>query len=388
MRLLAIYSPEYPCLLKGLARYRPRLASVFRGNMIRQLFVFNTPQYREYDQRDRPVYGEIGHGPWCSGLPYPKVPIDPHPLDNGTDMDENPPTSTLPGTAPSRATTGSGYAGTPGEQAIMNAMLAGRPAGRPTASAPRLPDVRIRRPRAGGRLMSRNSTTTAAAVKLGIFTICSVLVTGLLAAIMGNIGFGGGKEYKAVFSHRLDAAEGRRRPDRGRQRRRGARGRALRPHPGAGHLPDQGRDRADHGRRAPRSASSTWSATATSPSSRARQRRRDPRGRRHDPDRPDQPGARPDRPVQRLPAAVPGAQPPAGQRPEPEPRPGPAGRGRHRRRPGAEDRLADQLAGRPRPAHRRGDHQPQPDPGHRRPAARAAERPDRRAEGLDDRPGP
>ena len=48
--------------------------------------------------------------------------------------------------------------------------------------------------------MSRNSTTVAAAVKLGIFTICSVLVTGLLAAIMGNIGFGGGKEYKAIFS--------------------------------------------------------------------------------------------------------------------------------------------------------------------------------------------
>jgi phospholipid/cholesterol/gamma-HCH transport system substrate-binding protein len=46
----------------------------------------------------------------------------------------------------------------------------------------------------------RNATTIAAAVKLGIFTICSVLVTGLLAAIMGNIGFGAGKEYKAVFS--------------------------------------------------------------------------------------------------------------------------------------------------------------------------------------------
>jgi phospholipid/cholesterol/gamma-HCH transport system substrate-binding protein len=48
--------------------------------------------------------------------------------------------------------------------------------------------------------MSRNSTTTAAAVKLGIFTVCSLLVTGLLAAIMGNIGFGGGKEYKAIFT--------------------------------------------------------------------------------------------------------------------------------------------------------------------------------------------
>ena len=48
--------------------------------------------------------------------------------------------------------------------------------------------------------MSRNSTTTAAAVKLGIFTVVSLLVTGLLAAIMGNIGFGGGKEYQAIFT--------------------------------------------------------------------------------------------------------------------------------------------------------------------------------------------
>jgi phospholipid/cholesterol/gamma-HCH transport system substrate-binding protein len=133
MRLLAVYSPEYPCLLQGLARYKPRLASVFRGNMIRQYFVFNTPQYREYDQRDRPVYGEIGHGPWCSGLPNPPVPIGPHGLDNGTDMDENPPTSTLPGTAPARASTSMGFAGTPGDQAIVNALLAGR-TGRPADS--------------------------------------------------------------------------------------------------------------------------------------------------------------------------------------------------------------------------------------------------------------
>ncbi len=48
--------------------------------------------------------------------------------------------------------------------------------------------------------MSRNSTTTAAAIKLGIFTVVSILVTGLLAAIMGNIGFGGGKEYQAIFT--------------------------------------------------------------------------------------------------------------------------------------------------------------------------------------------
>jgi phospholipid/cholesterol/gamma-HCH transport system substrate-binding protein len=132
MRLLAAYSPEYPCLLRGLANYQPRLAEVFRGNMIRQFFVFNTPQYREYDERDAPVYGEVGHGPWCLGLPNPPEPIAPQPLDDGTDMDDNPPTSTTPGTQPSRST-GSGFAGSEGEQAIINALLASR-SGRPVDS--------------------------------------------------------------------------------------------------------------------------------------------------------------------------------------------------------------------------------------------------------------
>ncbi|MCD4526032.1 MCE family protein [Nocardioides sp. cx-173] len=48
--------------------------------------------------------------------------------------------------------------------------------------------------------MSRNSVTIASGVKLAIFTVVSILVTGLLAAIMGNIGFGAGREYQAVFT--------------------------------------------------------------------------------------------------------------------------------------------------------------------------------------------
>ncbi len=125
LQVLATYSPQYPCLLKGLARYRPRLASVFQGNMIRQFFVFNTPQYREYDRRDTPVYGEVGHGPWCLGLPNPPVPAPPQPLDDGTSLDDNPPTSTAP-VAPTSAGAGTGFAGTPGDQEIINALLADR----------------------------------------------------------------------------------------------------------------------------------------------------------------------------------------------------------------------------------------------------------------------
>ncbi|MFC7496219.1 MULTISPECIES: MCE family protein [unclassified Nocardioides] len=48
--------------------------------------------------------------------------------------------------------------------------------------------------------MSRNATTISAGIKLGIFTVVSLLVTGLLAAIMGNVGFGAGTTYRAVFS--------------------------------------------------------------------------------------------------------------------------------------------------------------------------------------------
>jgi phospholipid/cholesterol/gamma-HCH transport system substrate-binding protein len=46
----------------------------------------------------------------------------------------------------------------------------------------------------------RNEATWAAGIKLLIFTIASILVTGLLAAIMGNFGFGDSTEYRAVFS--------------------------------------------------------------------------------------------------------------------------------------------------------------------------------------------
>jgi len=53
----------------------------------------------------------------------------------------------------------------------------------------------------GTRLTNRrNAVTVAAGIKLAIFTVVSVLVTGLLAAIMGNVGFGAGTEYQAVFT--------------------------------------------------------------------------------------------------------------------------------------------------------------------------------------------
>ncbi|RNM16124.1 MCE family protein [Nocardioides pocheonensis] len=49
-------------------------------------------------------------------------------------------------------------------------------------------------------MSSRNTVTTMAGIKLGIFTLVSVVVTTVLAMIMGNFGFGSTTQYKAVFS--------------------------------------------------------------------------------------------------------------------------------------------------------------------------------------------
>lgn len=137
LKLLEIYSPEFPCLIKGAARYRPLLAKTFEGNQVKQFIEFGTAQYKPYDESDLPEYGEVGHGPWCSGLPFPPVPIGPNSFADGSDIDENPPSSAvpvlpIPGLSKQAAAAGfgsgmsSGYAGSEAEQAVVNALLAGR----------------------------------------------------------------------------------------------------------------------------------------------------------------------------------------------------------------------------------------------------------------------
>jgi phospholipid/cholesterol/gamma-HCH transport system substrate-binding protein len=88
MKLLDTYSPEYTCLLQGADRYTGRLAQIFAGGRVRQTMSFDAVQRRAYTEADRPEYGEIGHGPWCLGLPNPKVPTGFLPLKNGTPLDE------------------------------------------------------------------------------------------------------------------------------------------------------------------------------------------------------------------------------------------------------------------------------------------------------------
>ncbi len=127
LALLATYSPGLPCLLKGAAAYAPILSKTFEGNVVKQYMEFGQAQYRHFDESDFMEYGEVGHGPWCLGLPKFKVPGDRVPLENGSDIDENPPSSVLPnfGVLPDIDLT-SGLAGSEGDQEVVNALLATR----------------------------------------------------------------------------------------------------------------------------------------------------------------------------------------------------------------------------------------------------------------------
>ncbi len=125
--LLAEYSPEFPCLIRGAANYEPILSKTFEGNVVKQYIEIGAPQYRVYDERDLPTYGEVGHGPWCAGLPKFTVPGKKHTFDQGTDQDEKGgylpfPIPGLPNPNPVSL---DGSVGSNAEQRLVNAMLAG-----------------------------------------------------------------------------------------------------------------------------------------------------------------------------------------------------------------------------------------------------------------------
>jgi phospholipid/cholesterol/gamma-HCH transport system substrate-binding protein len=85
LSLLDKYSPEFPCLLEGAARYSKRLGTIFKGGRVRQSMTFAATQRPPYSAKDKPVYGDH-RGPQCYGLPYPKVPLPgPVDFDNGTE---------------------------------------------------------------------------------------------------------------------------------------------------------------------------------------------------------------------------------------------------------------------------------------------------------------
>jgi phospholipid/cholesterol/gamma-HCH transport system substrate-binding protein len=89
LALLDTYAPELPCTITGLDRQIPNAKNVFNDGIIHQTLELGAPQRTAYTTADAPEYGEVGHGPWCLGLPDDyQVPAPFQPLKDGSDKDE------------------------------------------------------------------------------------------------------------------------------------------------------------------------------------------------------------------------------------------------------------------------------------------------------------
>jgi phospholipid/cholesterol/gamma-HCH transport system substrate-binding protein len=113
--LLDRYSPEYPCLLNGLARQEPLLQQVFAGGELHITLEVVVPR-APYHPGEEPKYADRS-GPNCRGLPDPAIPAPPVKLDDGTSGSGQ---GLLSGILPSS----SDLAGTKPEQQVVDAILA------------------------------------------------------------------------------------------------------------------------------------------------------------------------------------------------------------------------------------------------------------------------
>ncbi|RYE78118.1 MAG: MCE family protein, partial [Myxococcales bacterium] len=85
LALLKRYSPTYPCLLRGIVKQAPDLASTFRGFIFHIDLITISNQPRGYTSADKPVYG-ARNAPTCAGLPSPQVPFPGGPnINDGVD---------------------------------------------------------------------------------------------------------------------------------------------------------------------------------------------------------------------------------------------------------------------------------------------------------------
>jgi phospholipid/cholesterol/gamma-HCH transport system substrate-binding protein len=68
LELLAVYAPEYPCLLQGLITLQPTVEKVFASGRMHITLEVTKDQGKYQKGRDEPVYG-ASTGPNCRGLP-------------------------------------------------------------------------------------------------------------------------------------------------------------------------------------------------------------------------------------------------------------------------------------------------------------------------------
>jgi phospholipid/cholesterol/gamma-HCH transport system substrate-binding protein len=124
LEVLARYSPEFPCVFKGLNNIAPRIAESFRGFELHIVLETLPNQPRRYNINDKPHFGDT-RGPRCYHLPNP--PWDQqHPYTNPPNFDDGVDEPTGKGTdrvVPGFETDPLGYRGTPGDVAVLRKML-------------------------------------------------------------------------------------------------------------------------------------------------------------------------------------------------------------------------------------------------------------------------
>lgn len=117
LQVLAKYSPEYPCLLTGLAQSDDFIGKAFaHGELHITLEVVRSRA--QYEPGEEPRWGE-NRGPRCYGVPNPPVPFPGNTFDDGTRGVSS--GSAVPGLA---VNPGSGRSGSEEEQRVVDALVA------------------------------------------------------------------------------------------------------------------------------------------------------------------------------------------------------------------------------------------------------------------------
>ncbi|KAA1419423.1 MCE family protein [Nocardioides humilatus] len=124
LEVLARYSPEFPCVFKGLTNIAPRIAESFRGFELHIVLETLPNQPRRYNVNDKPHFGD-NRGPNCYSLPNPPW-NQQHPYTNPPNFDDGVDEPTGKGTirvAPGFDSDPLGYRGTPDDVAVLRQML-------------------------------------------------------------------------------------------------------------------------------------------------------------------------------------------------------------------------------------------------------------------------
>ena len=119
LEVFAKYSPSYPCFLRGLVEWEPRIREAFSDNGL-TITLEVVPQRPPYEVGEEPAFEEDRYF-GCYGLPNPQVPFPGEAIDDGSNggpfnyAHSRVPSALLGPT--------SGVAGSPEEQVVVGGLL-------------------------------------------------------------------------------------------------------------------------------------------------------------------------------------------------------------------------------------------------------------------------